>query len=61
MIAGGFGVNVSGVGDARINASIGSQWRSRIKELDEQIRALAKDMSLEERQNTFLNVKIHIE
>ena len=61
MIAGGFGFNVSGVGDSRINSSIGSQWRSRIKELDEQIRALAKDMSLEERQNTFLNVKIQIE
>jgi hypothetical protein len=33
-IAGGNVTDISGVGDARINSSLGSQWRSRVGDID---------------------------
>lgn len=36
-IAGGDVTDISGVGDARINSSLGSQWRSRVGALDKAV------------------------
>jgi len=35
MIAGGYATKITGMGDTRINSSLGSQWRSRISEMDQ--------------------------
>ncbi|MFC7785528.1 polymorphic toxin type 15 domain-containing protein [Rossellomorea sp. GCM10028870] len=58
QIAGGNPLNISGMGEKRINSSIGSQWRYRIDIVDEQIEKLAQLMTLEQRENTYLNVKL---
>ena len=34
MIAGGKAKNVAGMGDARVNSSIGASWRSRVDGMD---------------------------
>ena len=36
-IAGGDVTDISGVGDSRINSSLGSQWRSRVSDIDRSI------------------------
>ncbi|MGR5881564.1 polymorphic toxin type 15 domain-containing protein [Bacillus cereus] len=41
-----------------INSSLGSQWRYRIDIVDEQIKELEKSLTLEQRKNTYLNVKL---
>ncbi|MGG0486801.1 MULTISPECIES: polymorphic toxin type 15 domain-containing protein [Priestia] len=46
------------IGDKRINFSIGSQWRSRIKIIDKQIEEVAKNMTPEQFKNTYLSVKL---
>ena len=38
-IAGGDVTDISGVGDSRINSSLGSQWRSRVSDIDSSIIA----------------------
>ena len=38
-IAGGNVADISGVGDSRINSSLGSQWRSRVSDIDSSIIA----------------------
>ncbi|MGX1194609.1 T7SS effector LXG polymorphic toxin [Metabacillus sp. SLBN-84] len=58
QIAGGKADIIGGLGDKRVNSSIGSQWKYRIDIVDEQIRDIAKDMSLEQLKNTYLNVKL---
>ncbi|WP_252189299.1 polymorphic toxin type 15 domain-containing protein [Rossellomorea vietnamensis] len=58
QIAGGRADNIGGLGDKRVNSSIGSQWKYRIDVVDEQIREIAKDMSSEQLKNTYLNVKL---
>ncbi|MGG4504924.1 polymorphic toxin type 15 domain-containing protein [Heyndrickxia sporothermodurans] len=58
QIAGGNPLNIGGMGDKRINSSIGSQWKYRIDIVDEQIGELAKLMTPEQRKNTYLNVKL---
>nr|WP_234969340.1 polymorphic toxin type 15 domain-containing protein [Bacillus mediterraneensis] len=58
QIAGGKPLNIGGLGDRRINSSIGSQWKYRIDIVDEQIGELAKLMTSEQRKNTFLNVRL---
>jgi uncharacterized protein YukE len=60
QIAGGNPSHIGGMGDKKINSSIGSQWKSRIKDLDKQIRDIAKTMTQEERESTFLNIKLKI-
>ncbi|GEL05967.1 hypothetical protein HNQ42_002194 [Rummeliibacillus stabekisii] len=47
QIAGGKAEVIGGLGDKRINSSIGSQWRYRIDIVDEQIKELAKSMTPE--------------
>jgi hypothetical protein len=58
QIAGGNPLNISGMGDKRINSSIGSQWKYKIDEMDKQIRSMAKNMTEAERKSTRLNVKL---
>ena len=58
MIAGGKPQNVGGMGDSRINSSIGSQWQYRIDEVDKQIEEMARWMTDEEKATTYLNVKL---
>ncbi|MEK4081043.1 T7SS effector LXG polymorphic toxin [Solibacillus sp. FSL K6-1126] len=58
QIAGGKPLNIGGMGDKRINSSIGSQWKYRIDIVDEQIGELTKSMTSDQRKNTYLNVKL---
>ncbi|WP_394336050.1 polymorphic toxin type 15 domain-containing protein [Bacillus safensis] len=58
QIAGGKAEGIGGLGDKRINSSIGSQWRYRIDIVDEQIKELVKSMTPEQLKNTYLNVKL---
>ncbi|HDR6263915.1 TPA: hypothetical protein QCU39_003453 [Bacillus cereus] len=58
QIAGGKVKIIGGMGDKRINSSIGSQWRYRIDIVDEQIKELAKNMTPEQLKSTYLNVKL---
>ena len=58
QIAGGKPDQIGGMGDKGINSSIGSQWRYRIDVIDEQIVEKAKNMTPEQLQNTYLNVKL---
>jgi hypothetical protein len=50
--------HIGGMGDKKINSSIGSQWKSRMKDLDKQIRDITKTMTQEERESPFLNIKL---
>ena len=59
MSAGGNPLDVTGVGDAKINSSIGSQWGNGNAELLEtQIQDLIKAIEPEEYTTTYLNVKL---
>ncbi|WP_262421828.1 polymorphic toxin type 15 domain-containing protein [Bacillus aquiflavi] len=58
QIAGGKAELIGGLGDRRINSSIGSQWRYRIDIVDEQIREITKSMKPEQLKTTYLNVKL---
>ena len=49
QIAGGNPLNIGGMGDKKINSSIGSQWKYRIDEVDDQIRKLAEKMTDKEK------------
>lgn len=60
QIAGGNPENVTGMGDAATNSSIGSQWKSRINSVEDTVREKAMDMTQEERNNTYLNVKLEV-
>lgn len=44
-----------------VNYSIGSQWKKRIKEIDEQIRNQANNMTADQKKSTYLNVKLMVE
>ncbi|MBJ7944648.1 MULTISPECIES: polymorphic toxin type 15 domain-containing protein [Bacillus cereus group] len=58
QVAGGRPEIIGGMGDKRVNFSIGSQWRTRIKIVDKQIEEIAKNMTSEQLKNTYLNVKL---
>jgi len=58
QVAGGHAHLITGLGDARVNYSIGAQWPKRIQGIDEHIRKHAAGMSQKERENTFLNVEL---
>ncbi|MGD6816622.1 polymorphic toxin type 15 domain-containing protein [Metabacillus sp. 113a] len=55
QIAGGRVDIIGGLGDKRINSSIGSQWKYRIDIVDEQILDIAKNMLPEERKTSDYN------
>ena len=58
QIAGGDPTKISGMGDRRVNSSLGSQWKTRIDDMDEQIRKLAEGLSPEELKTTYLNINL---
>lgn len=58
QIAGGDPGKVSGMGDAKVNSSIGSQWRTRVGQLSKGVEDYAKDKTREELENTKMNVKL---
>ncbi|MEI3605172.1 polymorphic toxin type 15 domain-containing protein [Pseudogracilibacillus sp. SE30717A] len=58
QIAGGNPLSIGGLGDKRVNSSIGSQWKYRIDILDNKIRESAKNMTEAERKSTYLNVQL---
>lgn len=60
QVAGGHGENVTGLGDSKINSSLGSQWakKGRIDAIHTQIREQAASMTPEEQANTYLNINL---
>ena len=58
QIAGGDPSKVSRMGDAKINASIGAQWKTKVKELEGGVKEFAKGKSQEELAHTKMNVKL---
>ena len=60
QIAGGNPLNVTGMGDKRINYSIGSQWKSRADDIEKQVRKYIKDNNLSEKdlEKIYLNIKL---
>jgi hypothetical protein len=58
QVAGGYADTITGLGDARVNSSIGAQWPKRIKGIDAHIRKHAAGMTQQERENTFLDVEL---
>jgi hypothetical protein len=58
QIAGGFGENVTGMGDKGINSSLGSQWKDRIDGIDAKVRDAAKNMTEAERKSTYLDIEL---
>ena len=58
QIAGGDPTKIRGMGDRRVNSSLGSQWKTRIDAMDEQIRKLAEGLSPEELKTTYLNINL---
>ncbi|WP_024480406.1 polymorphic toxin type 15 domain-containing protein [Cellulophaga baltica] len=58
QVAGGFGDNVTGMGDRDVNSSLGSQWKDKIDDLDSQVREAAKDMTEAEKKSTYLNIEL---
>lgn len=58
QIAGGDPSKVSGMGDAGVNSSIGSQWKGRVEHLKQNVDDYAKDKDRGELENTKMNVKL---
>ena len=58
QVAGGHAGTTTGLGDARVNSSIGAQWPKRIKGIDAHIRKHATSMTQQERETTFLDVDL---
>ena len=63
QIAGGDPENVTGMGNMRINSSIGSQWKIRAMELEDAVEKYVTDKELpqEDLGQTHLNVKLSCE
>lgn len=58
--AGGNPLDVTEVGDAKINSSIGGQWgKGRAEDLEKQIRNLIKDLNADKYTTTYINVKLN--
>jgi hypothetical protein len=55
-IAGGDVTDISGVGDTRINSSLGSQWRSRVSDIDRAVIEFIEDNPGADLSSTFINV-----
>jgi hypothetical protein len=60
QVAGGFANRITGLGDLRINSSIGAQWKYRIADLEAAVRAASEGMTPQERENTLLNIRLTI-
>ncbi|MGM0923924.1 MAG: polymorphic toxin type 15 domain-containing protein [Bacillota bacterium] len=57
QIAGGNPLNIEGMGDKKINTSIGSQWKYRIDVIDEQIREISKKYARSNKKNNLFKCK----
>ena len=55
-IAGGNVTDISRVGDTRINSSLGSQWRSRVGDIDQAVIDFLNNNPGVDMDNTFINV-----
>ena len=63
QIAGGNANSISGLGNKKINSSIGSQWKakSRIGTLDAYVNELASKLTEVEKSETYLDVELKLE
>lgn len=61
QIAGGNPVKVSRMGDAKVNSSIGSQWKSRVGQLESATKEFAKNYSVDELSQIKMNVRLEVE
>lgn len=60
QIAGGDPTKVSRMGDARVNSSIGRQWRDNVGQLDSQVSEFAKKYTTDELAKIKMNVKLEV-
>jgi hypothetical protein len=60
QVAGGFADRITGLGDLRVNSSIGAQWKYRIANLEAAVRAASEGMTPQELANTLLNIRLTI-
>jgi hypothetical protein len=60
QVAGGFAHRITGLGDLRINSSLGAQWRTRITGLDAYVRGLEAEMTPEQSAETLLDIRLTI-
>jgi hypothetical protein len=58
MISGGRHDNVTGLGHAGVNKSLGSQWRTRVAALDDYVHSVAGSIPESEWYSTRLNVRL---
>lgn len=58
MISGGRPDNVTGLGHAGVNKSLGSQWRTRVAALDDYVHSVAGSIPESEWYRTRLNVRL---
>jgi hypothetical protein len=58
QVAGGHADRVTGMGNARVNSSIGAQWPKRIAGIDQQIRQHAANMTPMQQAATYLNIEL---
>lgn len=58
QIAGGNPTDITGMGDTRINSSLGSQWKNNASEFDKKVRNLTEKMTEAEKKVIKLNVKL---
>ncbi|RZJ56710.1 MAG: hypothetical protein EOO55_04735 [Hymenobacter sp.] len=56
QVAGGHSETITGMGDARVNSSIGAQWPKRIKGLEAAIKKQAAGLSPQQQATTYLHV-----
>lgn len=59
IIAGGYAHNISGLGDTKINSSLGSQWKYKIDDLDYQITEQSKKFNEKELEKIYLNISLN--
>lgn len=58
QIAGGNPTDITGMGDTRINSSLGSQWKNNVNEFDKKVRNSTAKMAEAEKKIIRLNVKL---
>lgn len=60
QIAGGNPTKVSQMGDAKVNSSIGGQWKNKVSQLEEAVNNFAKGYTKEELSQINMNVKLEV-
>lgn len=59
MLAGGYAHNIGGLGDTKINSSLGSQWKYKIDDLNYQIKEQSKKFNEKELEKIYLNISLN--